>query len=282
MPGAPDPLYVAARRVLLDALQAVRGHLEALVLVGSQAVYIHSGEIDLAVAPYTTDGDLAIDPNQLGPEPVLETALTAAGFGQRPDVVGIWHRSIEVSGEVRSVTVDLLVPDSLGGRGRRGARIPPHGKQVARKVVGLEATLVDRDRRNIAALDPGDDRRFDIWIAGPAGLLVAKIHKIRERVTSRDRTSDKDALDVYRLLRAVSTVELAHRVRGLLGSRLSRDATMVAIEQLPRLFGSPTALGCQMATRSAAQAVDATTLAASLVALTEDLLGALASSAAGG
>jgi len=111
---------------------------------------------------------------------------------------------------------------------------------------------------------------------------VAKIHKIGERVESRDRTSDKDALDVYRLLRAVSTEELAHRVRGLQDSTLSRDVTRVAIEQLPRLFGSPTAPGCQMATRSAALVVDAATLAASLVALTKDLLDALAGTAAGG
>lgn len=47
MPGAPDPLYVAARRTLLDALDAVREHLEAVILVGAQAVYVHTGEGDL-------------------------------------------------------------------------------------------------------------------------------------------------------------------------------------------------------------------------------------------
>lgn len=63
--GEPDPLYVAARCVLLDALEAIRDHLDALVLVGAQAIYIHAGEAELAVAPYTTDGDLAIDPRHL-------------------------------------------------------------------------------------------------------------------------------------------------------------------------------------------------------------------------
>ncbi len=33
-------LYVAARRVLLDALDALAGQREALILVGAQAVYI--------------------------------------------------------------------------------------------------------------------------------------------------------------------------------------------------------------------------------------------------
>jgi len=276
MPGAPDPLYVAARRVLLDALQAVRGHLDALVLVGAQAVYIHTGNGDLAVAPYTTDGDIAIDPTQLGPEPVLEQALSGAGFGQEPSVVGIWRRRVEIAGDVKWVNVDFLVPDSLGGSGRRGARIPPHGNNVARKVIGLEAALVDRDRRHIDALEAGDNRRFEMWVAGPAGLLVAKVHKIGERVEAQDRLSDKDALDVYRLLRTIPTEELTQRMRGLQDNELSRDVSRVAIELLPKLFGSPTAPGCQMAVRSAGRLIDSDTLAASLVALTEDLLRDLA------
>ena len=86
----PDPLYVAARRVLLDAVEAVRPHLNALVLVGAQAVYVHAGEADLAVAPYTTDGDLVIDPARLGPKPLLEEALAHAGFERQRDAVGIW------------------------------------------------------------------------------------------------------------------------------------------------------------------------------------------------
>jgi len=62
MPGGPDALYSAARRALLDALQAVEAHLDAVALVGAQAVYVHVGEGDLAVPPYTTDADLMVDP----------------------------------------------------------------------------------------------------------------------------------------------------------------------------------------------------------------------------
>lgn len=275
MPGAPDPLYVAARAVLLDALDAVREHLDALVLVGAQAVYIHAGEADLAVAPYTTDGDLAIDPARLRPAPLLENALTAAGFVQKPNAVGIWQRSLRIAGASQTVAVDLLVPASLGGSGRRGARIPPHAKHVARKVAGLEATLVENDQREITALDPADTRRFELAVAGPAGLVVAKIHKIGERVEKPDRLSDKDALDVYRLLRVVPTEELVQRFRTLQGSDLSRDATAYAIGRLPRLFGSARAPGCLMAVRAAGTLVPGDTLAASLVALTDDLLGGL-------
>jgi len=275
MPGAPDPLYVAARGVLLDALGAVREHLDALVLVGAQAVYIHAGEAELAIAPYTTDGDLAIDPARLRSAPLLENALTAAGFVQEHHAVGIWQRSLRVAGISQTVAVDLLVPDSLGGGGRRGARIPPHGKHVARKVAGLEATLVDKDRRELTALDPADRRRFELAVAGPAGLLVAKIHKIGERAEEPDRLSDKDALDVYRLLRVVPTEDLVRRFHTLQHSGVSRDATGSAIDRLRDLFGSRRAPACLMAVRAAGALVDSDTLAASLVALTEDLLRAL-------
>jgi len=64
----PDELYVLARRVLLDALGS---HRDAVVLVGSQAVYLRVGEGDLAVAPFTTGGDLAIDPGRLNSIPPL-------------------------------------------------------------------------------------------------------------------------------------------------------------------------------------------------------------------
>jgi len=63
MPGAPDSEYVAARRVLLDALEALRAHLDALVLVGAQAIYLHTGAIDLALAEATglvQDGDVRV------------------------------------------------------------------------------------------------------------------------------------------------------------------------------------------------------------------------------
>ena len=44
-----------------------------------------------------------------------------------------------------------------------------------------------------------------INVAGPAALLVAKLHKIGERVGSPDRLNDKDAHDAYRLLVATDT-----------------------------------------------------------------------------
>lgn len=95
MPGGPDPLYVKAREVLLDALEALRPHRSSLVLVGAQAIYLHTGEADVAVAPYTTDADLVIDPRSLAERPPVGASLEANGFvaGDQP---GQWLK--EASG----------------------------------------------------------------------------------------------------------------------------------------------------------------------------------------
>lgn len=121
-----DELYVLARRVLLDALEALGPHRPAVVLVGAQAIYLRVAESDLAVQPYTTDGDLAIDPSILADTPPLEKALKSAGFSLQGDAVGIWvtPRRNE-AGEPVDVMVDLLVPASASpGKGRRAARLP--------------------------------------------------------------------------------------------------------------------------------------------------------------
>ena len=106
-----DELYVLARRVLLDALEALGPHRSAVVLAGAQAVYLRVGEADLAVAPFTTDGDLVLEPGVLEERPPLEEVLRGAGFQPSSgDSVGIWvtHRPLG-AGSV-SVSADLLVP----------------------------------------------------------------------------------------------------------------------------------------------------------------------------
>jgi hypothetical protein len=44
MRGEHDPEYVEARRILLDALEAIGHHRKAVVLVGAQAIYLRVGE----------------------------------------------------------------------------------------------------------------------------------------------------------------------------------------------------------------------------------------------
>ena len=198
--SAIDPRYIAARRVLLDALLALAAHADALVIAGAQAVYLHAGDGELAVAPFTTDADLAVDPEQLAPDPLIEAAMSAAGFalalyGGHVEP-GIWTTEVDVAGEQLLVPVDLIVPEAAAtGGGRRGARLGVHGRRAARRATGLEATLVNHSRQTITALDSADERSVDANVAGPAALLVAKAHKIHDRIERgrADRVLDKDA-----------------------------------------------------------------------------------------
>ena len=81
MSGAPNLLYVRARAALLDAAEALAEQLDAVVLVGAQAVYIHTGDADfVATAPYTTDADFCVAPNNLNDEPLLYELLQDRGF----------------------------------------------------------------------------------------------------------------------------------------------------------------------------------------------------------
>src|SRR5688500_7165286 len=176
MTGAPDPEYIAARRTLLDALEALGPQRQATTLIGAQAIYVHTGEDEsLAVAPFTSDADLSLDPDLLLSEPLIERAMTDAGFIPSPDQskVGTW---IGPNG----VPIDLMVAEARAGRGRRSANIPPHAPGTARRVRGLEATLVDRRPHAIAALDSTDERSYEIWLAGPGALLIAKLLKIAD------------------------------------------------------------------------------------------------------
>lgn len=184
---------------------------------------------------------------------------------------GIWKNA-------EKVQVDLLVPESLGGPGRRGARLdPPHGNKVARKVQGLEAALVDHTKETIGALEETDARQHEIAVAGSAGLLVAKLHKIGDRVASgrTDRLDDKDALDVLRLLRGTQTEPLAEVFAKLMQDQLADAVTRRGHEYLRELFGAEGATGTVMAVRATAGIEDPATIAATCVAVAGDLLAAL-------
>jgi hypothetical protein len=272
-----DELYVMARRVLLDVLGALGDHRDAIVLVGAQAVYLRVGDADLAITPYTTDGDLVIDPAVLAEIPPLERALLDAGFSPKTeDSVGVWLTTRKTSQQVdANIAVDLLVPASVSpGTGRRAARLPGHDTRAARIVRGLEGAIVDAEMMTLTALEDGDARTVDVRVAGPAALLVAKVHKIDDRKDS-DRQSDKDALDVLRLLRGTATDDLAARYVRLLGDERSEDAARRGRELLKAQFARRQNIGVQMAIRSAGVLGDAEEIAVLFEALVGDLLTAL-------
>jgi ribosomal protein L11 len=251
--AAIDPRYVAARRVLLDALEALSAHGQAVIVAGAQAVYLSTGEGEIGIAPYTTDADLAIDPATLRDEPQLETAMRAAHFTRSLTEPGIWLATTTVDGEELTIPVDLIVPEGVAPPGgRRGTRLGPHGNRAARRAVGLEAALVDHSTMTVTALEPADTRQFEVEVAGVAALLVAKAHKIHDRLASNrpGRAEDKDAADVYRLMQTTSPTDVAARLGTLRQHDAAGPVTEAAIGYLIELFGRRNSVGVQMAVRA--------------------------------
>ncbi len=118
-----EALNVVARRVLLDALDALdalEDQRDAVTLVGAQAIYLRSVDVELGVAAYTSDADLGLDPALLQDVPLLEAAMGAAGFvlSEQP---GSWLRGERVAGKIVNIAVDLLVAQSFspGSKSRR-------------------------------------------------------------------------------------------------------------------------------------------------------------------
>ncbi|HEX9775401.1 MAG TPA: hypothetical protein VGB83_07465 [Actinomycetota bacterium] len=228
MRGEPDPTYVQARRLLLDALEALQPHHDALVLVGAQAIYQHVGEATIAVAPFTTDGDIAVIPSVLGTTPALDSVMKGAGFqpGSQP---GIWKR--------REGSIDLLVPQSVGGRKGRSASLDGHGASSA--------------------------------------LLVSKVFKLRDRLGNEHRLFDKDALDAYRLFREVGTGELVEGFGRMVADARVEPVARDALPALAELFGTHEAEGVRMIARALEVIGDPEEAATSVVILAQDLLAEL-------
>lgn len=269
--GEPADLLVRARSVLLDAAEALTEHRESLVLIGAQAVYLRTGGLDVALAETTKDSDVALDPRVVADEPLLDDAMISAGF-YRSEQTETWLNS-------EGIPVDLMVPEQLaggGGRGARGARIPPHSKFAARRARGLEAALVDNDMMDIPALDPQDQRTVRLRVAGPSALLIAKLHKIAERVDKPSRLSDKDAHDAYRILRAIETPVLAETFSRLRADELCGAITEEAITFLDGLFArGPDSVGPTMAGRAEEGLGDPEQVAMATFILAQDLVNAL-------
>lgn len=271
----PPIEYVEARRVLLDALKAIRPHLDALVLVGAQAVYLRTQDQLTSYQAFTTDADVVVDPDKLRSTPPLGQEMEDAGFTLTPEP-GIWearfHR-VGVDDEI-VVPVDLIVPEQLApSAGRRSARLPgEHGKATARKIAGLEGAVVDNAPVEITSLETTDRRQLTINVAGPGALLVAKAYKIGERTSTPRRLKAKDAGDVYRIFAAATPKSIANTLVTLLNDQRSARVTTQAIEYIERLFATPSSTGTELAVEALRGTVAEATVIAVVTRYTRELI----------
>jgi hypothetical protein len=258
---AGDPaLLVASRRILLDALDALIVHIDSLVLVGAQAVYLRSPDAASAAPPFTSDADLGLDPRLLENEPQLEAAMRAAEFELAdPNQPGIWQRLTQVGNQADvGINVDLLVPEQFAGPGRRAARIPPHATESARRVEGLETALVDNSWLIVTSLEPAVDHRArEVKVAGVPALLVAKAFKIRDRLANprAGREADKDAADVIRLMQVSQPEKIAADFTQLVEDQETGSVTRTGLRLLRQQFSQQRTEGTVLAEQALAGAV---------------------------
>ena len=139
--------------------------------------------------------------------------------------------------------------------------------------------MVDNSKMIIGALDPiVDPREFQVSVAGPTALLVAKLHKIHDRFETPSRLDNKDAHDIYRLLRAVDTDVFVGVIGRLLSTAVSAQVTSEAINHLGELFArGPNPRGSVMAGAAEELVGDPAAVAESVALLAQDLLDALVS-----
>lgn len=256
MSKVPDGVEVAAlniiaRKVLLDGLDALDDHLAAITVVGAQAVYLRTEGAQIATAAYTSDGDLGLDPQALDPEPLIQQRLREAGFELlQNNQPGLWGRQEIIDGVSVAVELDLLVGSTMAGGGRRSANIEPHDRMTARRVPGLETSVVDRSPMVIKALD-GSARSKRVNVAGPAALLVAKAHKIQDRLEDEsgrpNRLVNKDAGDIFRLMVSTKAGEVAASFASLIANPRVGDITSTGLRYLREQFGGLDTRGVRLA-----------------------------------
>ena len=261
--------YIEARRVLLDVLTALAPQRDAVVLVGAQAIYLRTEGRMAGYQPFTTDADVVIDPTRLDPVPPLAVAMSEAGFTLTSEP-GIWEARISRPGmdDEIVVPIDLIVPEELApAAGRRAARLAGgHGKATARKSPGLAGTVVDHSPIEIGALEPLDDRRITVNVAGYGALLVAKLHKLGDRLATPERLQAKDAGDVYRLMDAVGPHEMAEKLQRLLSDNRSSATTSKALAYFRQLFLTPGSIGVRLSVHALRGVIPEATVAAAISA----------------
>jgi hypothetical protein len=122
----------------------------------------------------------------------------------------------------------------------------------------------------MSAIEPTDRRQVTAEVAGPAALVVAKVHKISERVQSerhRRTPVDKDAGDIYRLVQITPVADMAAGFGLALDDDIARTVAEAALERLEELFGMRSGVGIEMAVRAAGISGEASaTIAAALTA----------------
>lgn len=208
-----------SRRLLITTIVALGKHADAMTVVGAHAVHVWVqkkwGPIDMES---TRDGDIAINPVLIAEDPKIMKIMAEIGLEPaRPERPGIYGYVSErgLSWDQRT-TVDLLVPETYAGSKGRSARIPGQEKAITR-AYGLELAIHDRILTRISTTDGEPELSVEVNVAGPAALLIAKAHKVSERLADvekhPDRLRPKDSGDIALLMMVTDGAEMAESMK---------------------------------------------------------------------
>jgi hypothetical protein len=118
--------------------------------------------------------------------------------------------------------------------------------------------VADHDPMTIISLDPShDNRRIEVNVAGVVALLIAKAHKIADRLADAgrgrtDRLTDKDAGDVVRLMTTSRARVSRETLRKLLADPTVNGTAHAGATLLRTQFGTRAGAGVEMAVRALA------------------------------
>jgi hypothetical protein len=126
----------------------------------------------------------------------------------------------------------------------------------------------------ISALADTDNRSFSLKVAGTGALLIAKAFKIADR-EGMSRQNDKDALDVFRILRGTETMNLCQQLHLLLEDDRSRKTAMKGLDLLRNQFLTKSSTGVKMVIRATELLADPDEMANSCIMLAEDMFSSL-------
>jgi hypothetical protein len=242
-----------SRRLLVHTIDALNDFNDAVTVIGAHAVHFW---VERAWGPTemeaTRDGDLVIDPAFVTDDPKLIDMMTAAGVTPAlPDRPGIYGFANETGLEWKQrTTVDLIVPETYAGAGRRAARIPGQ-RNAASRALGLELAVWDRTFTKITTIDEPIES-VEAYVAGPAALLVAKAHKVHERMadfsTRPHRLKPKDSGDVALLMMVSDPATVAETMRAACDAHPEiADVVASAATWIIEMYGASTAIPYQQA-----------------------------------
>lgn len=123
----------------------------------------------------------------------------------------------------------------------------------------------------LASLEDGDTRLVSVKVAGYAALLVAKLHKLGDRLNAPDRLHAKDAGDVYRLFDTISPFDMATTLRMLLDDERSAATTTKALSHLEQLFVTRASTGTRLAVAALHSVLPEDTVSAAVTAYVAEL-----------